>query len=228
MNNITATRAEIKSRAKEALKGHYWYVFGVSLLISVISGLASSILNLVLRLGGDSDAAIIICAVLYIAVVLFVLIPLSTGMTRFFINFCKGNEPQVNDIAYIYKNGLGNVIRISIIEAVYIILWSMLFIIPGIIKTYQYFMIDYMIAENPQLDRKRAFEITKAAMKGNKWRTFVFGLSFIGWILLCMVTLGIGTLFLTPYINAAYAQYYLELKKTAVENGIAQAGELEG
>ena len=85
-----------------------------------------------------------------------------------------------------------------------------------------------MIADNPGLDRKRAFEITKAAMKGNKWKTFVLGLSFILWVLLGTITFGIGLIFLEPYVQVTFAEYYLDLKSTAIENGIATAEELNG
>lgn len=235
--NFTLTRAEIKSRAKESLKGQYWYAFGVTILVSVIVGLASSVfvaISTVMNMNaangstGASALAVVIFYLLYFAVIFLVALPLSIGMIRFFLNVCKGEKAQVSDLTYAYKSNLGNVILMLLKEIVFIWLWSLLFLIPGIIKTYQYFMIEYMVADNANLDRKRAFEITKAAMKGNKWRTFVLGLSFIGWILLCSITFGIGYLFLAPYMSATYAQYYLELKKTAIENGIATADELNG
>lgn len=226
--NFTATRAEIKARAKESLKGHYWYAFGVTILVEVIAVLASSIVSAVMNIAPESALLASICSLLNIAVALLVTLPLATGLIRYFINLCKGNEAQLGDLTYAYKSNLGNVILMLIKEAVFVWLWSLLFVIPGIIKTYEYFMIEYMVADNANLDRKRAFEITKAAMKGNKWRTFVLGLSFIGWILLGIITVGIGFLFLMPYMSATYTHYYLELKKNAIESGIATAEELNG
>lgn len=226
--NFTKTRSELKTSAKESLRGHYWYAFGTSLLASVITGLASAVLSAILQLNPENAVLAFICTLLNIAVILFVALPLSLGVIRFYINLAGGSDAKVDDLIYVYKNNFANALLTVIKEVVFVFLWSLLFVIPGIIKTYQYFMIDYMVADNPELDRKRAFEITKAAMSGNKWRTFVLGLSFILWALLCVITAGIGALFLEPYIQTTYAHYYLELKKTAIETGIATAEELNG
>lgn len=225
MNTTQATRAELKSRAKETLKGKYWYSFGFTILASILISISSCITTPLANMAGDSVAIAMLSVILTWAFVLFVTIPLSVGTVRFFINIAKGGEPQVYDLFYIYKNGLGNTVLLSFLESLYVFLWSLLFVIPGIIKSYQYFMISYMLAENPHLSRKRAFEITKASMSGDKWKAFVLGLSFIGWGLLCVVTFGIGFLFLSPYISATMAHYYLELKEKAIANGIAQTEE---
>lgn len=222
--NTTTTRAELKTRAKEVLNGKYWYSFGVVILSSVLICLAEAVLQLLVQNEGAMRA---IAGILAFVVMLFVTFPLSVGLNRYFIKIAQGNVPQVNDLFYVYKNGLTNTVLVMFVEGIFIFLWSLLLIFPGIIKTYQYFMIDYMLAENPGLERKRAFEITKAVMKGNKWKAFVLGLSFIGWLLLCAVTFGIGYIFLAPYMQETYAQYYLDLKQNAIENGIIQPGELD-
>ncbi len=226
--NFIPTRAEIKTRAKESLKGNYWYAFGVSILASIVAGIVSGILSAIMQLNPESYVISTLCSFLNILALLFISLPLSIGLMRYYLNLAKGETATVSDLTYAYKANLGNILLTLIKEVVFVFLWSLLFIIPGIIKAYQYFMIDYMIADNPDLDRKRAFEITKAAMRGNKWRTFVLGLSFILWILLCVVTCGIGFLFLDPYVQATYSHYYLELKKNAIEAGIATAEELNG
>ena len=91
-------------------------------------------------------------------------------------------------------------------------LWTLLFIIPGIIKSYEYSIIPYILADDPEISSKDAFKKAKQMMKGNKWRLFKLEFSFIGWFVLCVLTLGIGTFFLIPYINAANAEFYVELK----------------
>lgn len=223
--NTETTRAELKARAKETLKGKYWYAFGFSILTAVITGIPSCITTPLQQMAGENISLAFLAVILAWAGILFVTIPLGVGSTRFFINIAKGREPQVYDLFYVYKHGLGNTILTGLLESIYIFLWSLLFIIPGIIKTYQYFMIEYMLAENPNFNRKRAFEITKTAMSGNKWKAFVLGLSFIGWELLCILTLGIGFFFLAPYISSTMAHYYLDLKEKAIADGIAQAEE---
>lgn len=224
------TRQEIKDRAKASMKGKYWDLFLVSLVGTVIVGAVSGIASTMEQLGMIYENGILssLGGILTILASLFVAIPISLGLIRYFIKIAKGEDASLNTIFYIYKNGFANAIVVTLVEGIFIILWSLLFIVPGIIKSYQYFMIEYMIAENPNLSRKRAFEITKAVMNGNKWKTFVFGLSFIGWVLLASITCGIGMLFLAPYMSTAYSHYYLDLKAKAIEEGIVTADELNG
>lgn len=221
MNTITETRQNQKERAKETLRGRYWYSFGVGILFCVISSLISTLSTLV----GNVEESISFLAVIILAI--FVTFPLSVGFRRYFIRIAQGYAPQVNDIFYPFKNGFMNTVLVGLTESVFVALWSLLFVIPGIIKTFQYFMIDNMLAENPNLSRQRAFEITKAAMRGNKGKAFIFGLSFIGWILLSIITFGIGALFLMPYMQTAYSHFYLDIKQKAIENGIIMPGELD-
>ena len=106
-------------------------------------------------------------------------------------------------------------------------LWSLLFIIPGIIKYFEYYMVPYIIADNPNLKRNRVFEISKKMMEGQKWKTFVFILSFILWNLLSLVTFGIaGIFFVNAYDSASFARLYTTLKNEASKNGIIKEGEL--
>ena len=84
--------------------------------------------------------------------------------------------------------------------------------IPGIIKSYEYAIIPHILADDPEISSKDAFKKAKEMMNGNKFRLFKLNISFIGWYVLCFVTFGIGIFFLMPYINAATAEFYVELK----------------
>ncbi len=212
------TRAEFKAEAKQSLQGKYWYSVGVTLLFTVLSAIQVSIVTLL-----ASNNAQAVSSIVNLLLTFFFQIPISVGLIRYFIKLAKGGDAQVGDMFHVFKNGYGNVILTEIKQAVFIMLWSMLFVVPGIIKMYQYFMIDYMLAENPSMNNKRAFAITKAAMAGHKWEAFVLGLSFIGWVLLAGLTAGIGTFFLMPYMRTTFSKYYLALKETAIEKGIASA-----
>ena len=90
----------------------------------------------------------------------------------------------------------------------------MLFIIPGIIASYSYAMTDYILAETPELTAKEAIERSKDMMEGNRWRLFCLEISFIGWGILSLLTLGIGSLWLTPYMEASMAAFYREVSGT--------------
>lgn len=93
----------------------------------------------------------------------------------------------------------------------YVFLWSLLFIIPGIIAAYSYSMTPYIMVEHPEYGVNEAISASKEMMRGNRWRLFCLHISFIGWRLLCLLTCGIGFLWLNPYIEAANAAFYKEI-----------------
>ena len=97
------------------------------------------------------------------------------------------------------------------LKGLYILLWSLLFIIPGIMASYSYAMTPYILAENPELTAREAIVRSKELMAGNRWRLFCLQFSFIGWDILCSLTMGIGNLFLNPYRAAAEAAFYRDL-----------------
>ena len=103
-------------------------------------------------------------------------------------------------------------IKISIVSGIKIFLWSLLLIIPGIIKSFEYAMIPFILAENPELEMSEVFRLSKMMMDGNKFRYFCLGLSFVGWILLGILTLGIGIVFLDPYITASFTLFYEDVR----------------
>lgn len=101
------------------------------------------------------------------------------------------------------------------LKGVYVLLWSLLFIIPGIIAAYSYAMTSYILAENPELTASEAIERSKQMMSGNRWRLFCVQISFIGWgILSVLLTFGIGGLWITPYKQTATAAFYREISGT--------------
>ena len=117
-------------------------------------------------------------------------------------------------------------VTVILVRDIYIALWSLLFIIPGIIKSYSYFMVPYIIAENPSVSRERAFEISQRATNGEKLNMFLLDLSFLGWYLLGAMCLGIGTLFVVPYHYAAKTELYGALRFKSVKEGICRRDEI--
>ena len=110
------------------------------------------------------------------------------------------------------------------LQGLYVFLWSLLFVIPGIIAGFSYAMTGYILAEHPELTASEAIARSKQMMAGNRWRLFCLQLSFIGWDILCGLTLGIGHLWLTPYRQAASAAFYREVSGTEY---VAPAPEYE-
>ena len=105
----------------------------------------------------------------------------------------------------------GNALVLRLLMFLKILLWSLLFIIPGIVAAYRYSMAPYLLAEHPELSASEAIEQSKQMMSGNKGRLFCLQLSFIGWFLLAALTAGVGYVFLAPYTKAAETAFYLDL-----------------
>lgn len=162
---------------------------------------------------------VIMLIVLVIAVVysVFVGSVIAVGGCRFFTI----NASQDANIKEIFSGFTGgNYMRnvsTQFLRGLYTFLWSLLFIIPGIVKGYEYLMIPYILADNPNISREEAFALSKRMMDGHKWDTFVLDLSFIGWALLSSITCGIvGLFWVDPYMRATYAELYLKLKSNVM------------
>ena len=176
-------------------------------------------------------AAIVMIIVLIVIVVallfqIFITNPIIVGANRFFMH---GREDRGNfgEIAYVFTSGAyWNVVKTMFLMQAKIFLWSLLFVIPGIVKSYEYRMIPYILSENPQIDSKRAFELTKNMTDGQKGSIWVLDLSFIGWDLLTLCCF-VGIFWVNPYKQATYAELYATLRENAIKGGYSRAGELE-
>ena len=151
--------------------------------------------------------AFALCLVVYA----FILNPLQAGCRGFFT--ANLNRPAlVRESVGTFDHGYVNCVKAMILRDVFTFLWTLLLIIPGIVKSYEYRMIPYLVADNPDMTYKEAFAESKRLMHGNKWRTFVLDLSFIGWWLLSALTLGLLAIFyVNPYYYATSAALYEEL-----------------
>ncbi len=132
------------------------------------------------------------------------------GYCRFNKNLIRGTEARFNDI-FSRFDMFGKAFGLRIVTSIFVFLWSLLFIIPGIIAAYRYSMAFYIMDDHPEIGIMEAIERSKHMMVGHKGRLFCLQISFIGWALLCVLTLGIGFLWYVPYYNAAIAAFYLEV-----------------
>lgn len=233
------TRAELKMRGKQAFQRNYWSSVAVALVMAIVTGAfsASRSNNSNRRsgyggYGGASDwswsIGIIlgILAVSFLAVAVLTLLEifignaLMVGGYRFFV-LNQTEAPTAGTLGYVFKSGsFGNVILIMFLKDLFTFLWSLLFLIPGIIKHYEYLMIPYILAENPGMGREEAFAISKKMMMGQKWDVFVLDLSFIGWRILEGITFGIvGVFYVEPYVQATIAELYSVNRAAAYQNG---------
>ena len=165
--------------------------------------------------------AFLISFVISFAISVLVYMPLQVGSCRFFMCNREDNA-DLNHLLIGFQNGnYSNVVKIMFVRSIKIALWSLLFVIPGIIKSYEYSMIPYLLSENPGMNKKEAFALSKEMTSGEKWRMFVLGISFFPWMLLVGVTFGLIFIFwIYPYIFATNAELYAVLReKLRFNNG---------
>ena len=157
---------------------------------------------------------IIIIASLFAAVIYFVLGSfIGVGYAKFNLNLVDKKNAAFETLFEYFSHWETTTIA-RLLRALYVFLWSLLFIIPGIVAGFSYAMTDYILAEDPELTADEAISQSKSIMMGNKWRFFCLQFSFIGWDILATLAFGIGHLWLTPYKQAAYAAFYREVSGT--------------
>ena len=220
------TRAELKIRAKAAVKMYYWKMVLVALILSMIGGGASSVGS---RSASDNSAGsgarsmfeginmqVAMIAVIIVLVVVVIALALSVFVFNVLEVGCRGffsrsmtEDPELGLIADGFTQNYWNCVKTQFLKSLFIGLWSLLFVIPGVIKAYEYRMVPYLLAEHPEMSSGEIFARSKEMMQGNKWDTFVLDISFVGWVLLSGITLGVLYIFwVGPYIAATDAALY--------------------
>ena len=172
---------------------HWLMMVVVYLIYSAISGAAGYI--------GFGIAGIIVAG------------PLMFGVLRVLINRAKGKpNVDIGEMFCGFSECFGGSIVLSLLTALFTFLWTMLFVIPGMVKTYSYAMAPYIQQDDPQKDAKTCIDESRAMMRGYKGQLFALDMSFIGWYILGTLCFGIGLLFVYPYHMQARANFYLALK----------------
>lgn len=190
-------RAELKAAAKQQIKGKIGILFVITLIIGAISGLGSLILNLVP--GGGLISTIIITPAFSLSVV------------RVYLSLFAGYDVTAKD-AFSGFDDFFAAFKVTFLTGLFTFLWSLLFVIPGIIKTFSYSMSLYILAENKGKSARECIKESMEMTNGHKMELFVLGLSFIGWGMLVGITFGIAAIWVIPYMNATYANVYQSLK----------------
>lgn len=195
-------RVELKSKAKQQIKGNIGILFVISLIIAAISGIASLILSLI-PFGGLVSTIIITPA-------------FALSITRVYLNLTAGVKPNAAN-AFCGFDDFWSAFKVNFLVGLFTFLWSLLFVIPGIVKSFAYSMSMYILAENKGKPALECINESKAMTNGHKMDLFVLGLSFIGWILLGYITLGIAYIWIIPYMQATYVNAYHSLKPVKAE-----------
>ena len=162
------------------------------------------------------------------AVSVCVLMPLSVGIYAAFRRLYTEGHPEItkNAFSVAFGNWAHNVGGV-LLMTVYLFFWTLLLIIPGLIKSLSYALTPFILNEKPELSANEAIELSMKMMDGHKWDLFVLMLSFIGWIILACFTFGILYIWLVPYMSAAYANFYNEIKGETVVETTEPAPEVE-
>lgn len=191
-------RAELKSQAKQQIKGKIGILFVIALIIAAISTAASFVLSLIPGIGPVANAVIIAPA-------------LTLSMIRVYLNVSAGNTPEVKD-SFSGFDDFWAAFKVNFLVGLFTWLWSLLFVIPGIVKAISYSMSMYVLAENKGKAALECIDESKKMTNGHKMDLFVLGLSFIGWMLLGVISCGIAYIWVLPYMQATYANVYNSLK----------------
>lgn len=251
------SRAELKQKAKTGIKKYYLEAVGVSIILGLL-GIGRNItadnsaeaagISVTGDVAGlaeiltEEELAVLVMAVLGAAALatligfvikLFVMNVIQVGGCRFYLESQKNQQSAgIGKLFWGFRSGgYGNLVKIMLIKDIKIMLWSILFVIPGIIKNFEYKMIPYILAEEPNISCAEAFAKSRQMMKGNKWKLFVLELSFIGWYFLAAfvgfilkvipvvgsILLSLPVFCLAPYFDATHAELYMTLKDGRAE-----------
>ena len=228
-------RAELKMRGNMAFKKNYVSVVVVALLMGIfgtVSGESSArrvsensdiysgnLFNVGMITGLLAGIATVVILIVLVAKV-FVGNLLKMGGYRFFI-LNQTAQPGIGTLLDGFRSGhYVNIVLTMFLRDLFTALWSLLLVVPGIVKHYEYLMVPYIIAENPAMDYKEAFQISKQMMDGEKMEAFIMDLSFLGWYLLSAVTCGLLAIFyVNPYVQASFAEMYTFNKQKAYQEG---------
>ena len=180
-----------------------------------LSQLDNDDLTVVLAIIGGVVGAILLCVFL---VQLLIINPMYAGCKYFFARNSR-EKTMVGEVAGGFDRGYGRVVKGMFLKDLFLIFWTLLFIIPGIIKSFSYRMVPYILVDQPELTATQAITRSRQMMKGNKWRAFVLDLSFILWYILSGLTLGLlGLFFVHPYYEATNAELYQALKDAPLDD----------
>lgn len=189
--------SEYRREAREKLIGNFGWAILVLFVNTIILSAASSFFIGTLIISG----------------------PLMVGVSAAFVGMFRRDKIEFNDLFRAFDSNFGNPLVMGLLQTIFIFLWSLLFVIPGIVASYRYSMAPYILADNPEMDGKAALDSSKKLMYGKKGKLFCLHLSFIGWIILSAFTFGILYIcYVAPYMQAATTAFYESIKYEVPEN----------
>ncbi len=197
---IGTPNATLMALALDSLRGRWGLAIGVVLLLGLLP-----------------QAVAQIPCVGVIAVILATG-ALQLGQARFFLAYAR-REPADLGLAFSGFSLFGKTLVTYLLMTIFVLLWMLLLIIPGLIKSLSYAMSFYILSDHPDIEPMEAIDRSMAMMDGNKWKLFCLGWRFFGWAVLCILTCGIGFIWLLPYMTVATAHFYEDVKRNGATTG---------
>ena len=242
------TRKLLKENAKIAFKRNYWTCVIVSIILMLVGGgVEGGSFSTNFSTGSNGSdigynitgkefilMTMVLVGVLIVLVIscvfsAFITNVVKVGGKRYFMEN-REHKTQIGQVFYGFQCGnYKNIVKTMFLKDLYILGWTCLFIIPGIIKSYSYKLVPYIMAENPSLSSDEAIKLSSTMMRGNKLEAWVLELSFILWDILNAFTIGVlGIFYLNPYKHATYAEFYTAVKAIAIGNGVVDPSYFPG
>jgi uncharacterized membrane protein len=200
---LSKTNSELRGDARAQLKGKWGMAILAMIVYMVVTNVAAGIFAAIPRIGPFFS----------FIVSLIIAGPLTLGLVSFFIRLKRGEEANLENVFDGFKNFSSSFILI-LLTAIFTWLWSLLLIVPGIIKSFSYSLAFYILNDNPDMKPLDAITQSRKMMDGYKGKLFMMYLCFFGWSILCLFTLGIGYIWLIPYMQAAIANFYDDVRNS--------------
>ncbi|WP_297989718.1 DUF975 family protein [Anoxybacillus sp.] len=213
------TLSSLRRQARDALRGKWGSAALFMLVYAAVTIIFPMIIEVALSGGWETwldQEEVPTSASIASMIISFALIPLSIAMYWVFLDVYRNEPVRISPLFTVYQNGklVLKLIGTSLLIALFVILWSLLFIIPGIIKSLSYSQTFFLLRDHPEYGALQAISESKKRMKGYKGKLFLLYVSFIGWGLLSIITLGIGLLWLIPYVYTSLAAFYDQFIRT--------------
>jgi uncharacterized membrane protein len=190
---METTNRDLMRQAREVLKGRWGLAVGGTVIILILSGL----IKLIPIVGWIGS--------------LIIGGPLGLGITAFFLSLSRRQEAQLSQLFEGFQNFTRALVT-YLLMILFILLWTFLFIIPGFVAAFSYSQTFFILAENPQMESMDVLRKSKTMMRGNRWKLFCLFWRFFGWFLFGILSLGIGFLWIIPYLITTSARFYDDLK----------------
>lgn len=217
---------DYKNAALAALKGNWapslvaTIVLVAIMYVIMVPYVTAYVLNIE-NLNPDTLALIGGCSMFMYLGLIFLFFPLDVGYTNAFNALYVEGDDRITGNTF--RDSFGQYLKnvwAMFLMVLFVSLWSMLLLIPGIVKAYSYAMLPYILKDNPELSAMDAIRLSSKMMKGHKFDLFYLQLSFIGWAILAVLTGGIGLLWLQPYMMTTQASFYQDIKKDFISTNI--------